>query len=152
MQTKFLKKIVEEVEGVNSGKIVDLLLKKKKDVNEFLIAKNLGLTINQTRNLLYKLSYLGILVIIPLIIVKNKNDFIKFHLKQGLTLFIAGIIIWAALMILMFIPYIGMIFVLISWLIWLLILIVVIVALVKAVTGNKWKIPLIYQISKGWKF
>jgi len=39
--------------------IVDLLA-GKKDVNEFLIAKKLELTINQTRNILYKLSDFGL--------------------------------------------------------------------------------------------
>lgn len=60
MQTNFLKQIVEDVAGEESSKIVDLL-SKKNNVNEFNIAKKLGLTINQTRNLLYKLSHLGIL-------------------------------------------------------------------------------------------
>lgn len=60
MQINLLKKVVEETVGSPAVKIIDLLY-KKKDVNEFLIAKKLGLTINQTRNLLYKLSYLGIL-------------------------------------------------------------------------------------------
>jgi transcription factor E len=60
MQITFLKKIVENTAGEQALKIVELLY-NKKDVNEFLIAKKLGLTINQTRNLLYKLSNLGIL-------------------------------------------------------------------------------------------
>ena len=60
MQVKLLKKIVGHVAGEESIKIVDLLY-GKKDINEFLIAKKLGLTINQTRNLLYRLSNLGIL-------------------------------------------------------------------------------------------
>jgi transcription factor E len=60
MQTNLLKKVVENTAGLAAVKIVDLL-EGKKDVNEFLIAKKLGLTINQTRNLLYRLSHLGIL-------------------------------------------------------------------------------------------
>jgi transcription factor E len=60
MQIKFLKQIVEHVAGEPATQIVDLL-SDKKDVNEFVIAKKLGLTINQTRNLLYRLSHLGIL-------------------------------------------------------------------------------------------
>lgn len=60
MQIKFLKQIVENVAGDSADKIVDLL-SKKKDVNEFIIAKKLDLTINQTRNLLYRLAHLGIL-------------------------------------------------------------------------------------------
>src|SRR3989344_7391881 len=59
MQIKFLKSIVEHVTNKQSAEIVDLLA-DKKDVNEFIIAKKLGLTINQTRNILYKLSDFGL--------------------------------------------------------------------------------------------
>lgn len=55
MQIKFLKSVVEHLINKQSVPIVDLLA-GKKDVNEFLIAKKLELTINQTRNILYKLS------------------------------------------------------------------------------------------------
>ncbi|MEM2478783.1 MAG: hypothetical protein QXJ92_01105 [Candidatus Pacearchaeota archaeon] len=41
--------------GESGKKIIDMLY-KKKNVNEFLIAKRTGLNINQVRNLLYKLS------------------------------------------------------------------------------------------------
>jgi len=60
MQINFIKRVVENTAGPEAIKIVDLLY-NKKDINEFLIAKKLGLTINQTRNLLYRLSHLGIL-------------------------------------------------------------------------------------------
>jgi transcription factor E len=60
MQINLLKKVVENTAGVDAVRIVDLLF-DKKDVNEFLIAKKLNLTINQTRNLLYRLSHLGII-------------------------------------------------------------------------------------------
>jgi len=59
MQIKLLKSIVEILTNKQSAMIVDLLI-GKKDVNEFLIAKKLGLTINQTRNILYKLSDFGL--------------------------------------------------------------------------------------------
>jgi len=59
MQIKFLKSIVEHLTNKQSVPIVDLLA-GKKDVNEFLIAKKLDLTINQTRNILYKLSDFGL--------------------------------------------------------------------------------------------
>ncbi len=59
MQIKFLKSIVEDLINKQSVDIVDLLV-GKKDVNEFLIAKKLELTINQTRNILYKLSDFGL--------------------------------------------------------------------------------------------
>lgn len=60
MQINLLKKVVENAAGPEAVRIVDLL-DGKKDVNEFLIAKKLALTINQTRNLLYRLSHLGII-------------------------------------------------------------------------------------------
>lgn len=60
MQINLLKKIVEKTAGPTAVRIVDLLY-DKRDINEFLIAKKLELTINQTRNLLYRLSHLGIL-------------------------------------------------------------------------------------------
>ncbi len=59
MQEKILKKIIPKYAGAGSEKIVDLL-HNKLNVNEFLIAKKLGLTINQTRNMLYKLSDEGL--------------------------------------------------------------------------------------------
>src|SRR3989344_9024169 len=49
MQIKFLKSIVENLINKQATPIIDLL-----------IAKNLGLTINQTRNILYKLSDFGL--------------------------------------------------------------------------------------------
>ncbi len=55
LQIKLLHDLVEEIAGENTGRIVEILF-KKKDVNEFLIAKKMELTINQVRNILYKLS------------------------------------------------------------------------------------------------
>jgi len=59
MQVKFLKSVVENLINKQAVPIIDLLV-GKKHVNEFLIAKKLGLTINQTRNILYKLSDYGL--------------------------------------------------------------------------------------------
>ncbi|MDP2672774.1 MAG: hypothetical protein Q8O84_03095 [Nanoarchaeota archaeon] len=51
----FLKEVIAYVAGKPAENITDIL-SVKKYVNEFLIAKKIGLTINQTRNILYKLS------------------------------------------------------------------------------------------------
>ena len=59
MQVKFLKSIVETLVNKQAVPIIDLLT-GKENVNEFLIAKKLNLTINQTRNILYKLSDYGL--------------------------------------------------------------------------------------------
>jgi transcription factor E len=58
-QIRFLKQIVEDLINKDSSAIIDLLA-GKRHVNEFTIAKRLELTINQTRNILYKLSDYGL--------------------------------------------------------------------------------------------
>jgi len=59
MQVKLLHDLVDEMAGMGAGNIVEILF-NKKDVNEFLIAKKMNLTINQVRNILYKLSADGL--------------------------------------------------------------------------------------------
>ncbi len=59
MQEKLLYDLIEELTGENNGRIVNILF-NKKDVNEFNIAKKMELTINQVRNILYKLSNFGL--------------------------------------------------------------------------------------------
>jgi transcription initiation factor TFIIE subunit alpha len=59
MLQKFLKEIVTLIAGKQAEEIVDLL-DGTKYVNEFIIAKKLNLTINQTRNILYKISDQGL--------------------------------------------------------------------------------------------
>jgi len=59
MQIKLLETLVEELAGVGASKIVVILF-NKKDVNEFLIARKMEMTINQVRNILYKLSAEGL--------------------------------------------------------------------------------------------
>jgi len=59
MQVKLLRDVVANVAGPEAVGIVDLL-SGKKNVNEFTIAEKLKITINQTRNILYKLSDEGL--------------------------------------------------------------------------------------------
>ncbi|MBU2503820.1 MAG: hypothetical protein KJ879_02085 [Nanoarchaeota archaeon] len=59
MLKKFLKEVITIVVGKNAEEIVEFL-DTKKHVNEFIISKKLDLTINQTRNILYKISDQGL--------------------------------------------------------------------------------------------
>ncbi len=59
MQIDLLKDIATSLAGEKAKGIVELLY-GKKNVNEFIIAKKLNVTINQTRNLLYRLADEGI--------------------------------------------------------------------------------------------
>jgi len=60
MLNKILKEIVVITVGKQAEPIADLL-ETNKHVNEFIIAKKLDLTINQTRNILYKISNYGLI-------------------------------------------------------------------------------------------
>jgi transcription initiation factor TFIIE subunit alpha len=55
MQAELLSEIIEDVAGKKAVELLEVIV-GKEDVNEFLIAKKLNLTINQVRNILYKLS------------------------------------------------------------------------------------------------
>lgn len=59
MQIELIKEVVVSVVGKQFEEVAELL-NSKKHVNEFLIAKKLDVTINQTRNILYKLSDFGL--------------------------------------------------------------------------------------------
>ena len=59
MLKDFLREVAALIVGKSLEGISELLL-SKKHVNEFLIAKKMGLTINQTRNLLYRFSEKGV--------------------------------------------------------------------------------------------
>ena len=59
MLDNFLREVVTIVVGKTSEPIAELL-HSKKHVNEFILAKKLDITINQTRNILYKLSDEGL--------------------------------------------------------------------------------------------
>src|SRR3989304_3017003 len=59
MLKDLLKEVISLVAGKQAEDIVDLL-DEQKYVNEFVIAKKLDLTINQVRNILYKVSDFGL--------------------------------------------------------------------------------------------
>jgi len=59
MSKNFLKEVISIVVGKSAEDIVDLL-DGDKYVNEFVIAKKMDLTINQVRNILYKISDHGL--------------------------------------------------------------------------------------------
>lgn len=59
MLDKLLKEMVVSILGKENEMIAELL-NSKKYVNEFKLAEKLGITINQTRNLLYKISNYGL--------------------------------------------------------------------------------------------
>jgi len=59
MHLTLIKELIKEVAGKGTEPIAEIL-KEEKPVNEFKIAEKIKLTINQTRNILYKLYNNGI--------------------------------------------------------------------------------------------
>ncbi len=59
-QLKFLNDIIVQIAGKTASGLAEILY-GRRDINEFVIAKKINLTINQTRNILYKLLETGII-------------------------------------------------------------------------------------------
>ena len=94
------------------------------------------------------LSYLGILVVIPILVQKD-NPYVKFHVKQGIALFIFEFA-WSFLQFpFMIIPYLG---VLINVLVWLFFGILVITGIVNSLSGKTTPLPVIGQIGEKFNF
>jgi len=85
------------------------------------------------------LSYLGLLLLIPLLVNKD-NEYSKFHVKQGLVLLISGIAASIVSIIFGFIPVIGW---LISMAVWIFLLVLSIMGIVNALTEKAVPLPVI---------
>jgi len=94
-------------------------------------------------NMVAILSYIGILVLIPLFAVKD-DEFVKYHAKQGLVLFIAEI----ATIFVSWIPILGWLIGFLAGIIWLVLAIMGILSVVK---GEKKQLPLIGQFADKFK-
>lgn len=100
---------------------------------------------NERNNTLAIISYLGIFCLVPLLL-KEKNDFVKFHAKQGLVLFIGEFISWILFgVIFYFLRVLGDL-VLVFW------LILSIIGIVNALNKEKKEIPLVGKIAANFKF
>lgn len=84
------------------------------------------------QNLIAALSYVWIVSVIMLL-VKRGDDFVQFHARQGVILFIGSL--------LGFIPLIG-------WLIWFLSVIGMAVGFIQAWQGKRYELPLVYGLSQ----
>ncbi len=87
---------------------------------------------NSDSNLMAALSYLWIISIVMLI-VKKDDAYVLFHARQGLVLFIASWLSW--------IPIIG-------WLLGIIVVLFVIWGFIKALSGEKYKLPIVGDIAE----
>lgn len=93
--------------------------------------------------LLALLCYLGILVFVPLIL-KPKSDFVRFHLRQGITIFALEVI----LLFIAIIPLVGLVLAILGWLIAGFLSLV---GLIQVIRGKYYKIPLINFLADKFK-
>ncbi len=91
-------------------------------------------------NLIAIFSYLGILVLVPLL-VEKKDEFVRYHVKQGLVLFLAEIVT----PFVAWIPILGWIAGAILWIFWI---VFTILGIVNVVSGKKKPLPLIGQFAE----
>ena len=83
-------------------------------------------------NLYGALSYLWVVSIIMLV-MKKDDEFVKFHAKQGIVLFIATWFFW--------IPILGQI-------LWIIAVLLSLLGFIKALTGEKYKMPVVGDIAE----
>jgi uncharacterized membrane protein len=91
-----------------------------------------------------------IIFFIPLLTNAKNDPFVKFHVKQGLLIFITSIILWVFQMAL---PW--RILFMISWIFSLMslgLLILMILGIINAANGKEEKLPLIGQFADKFKF
>lgn len=84
------------------------------------------------QNMIAALSYIWIVSLIMLVVKKN-DDFVQFHAKQAIILFL--------LSLLGFIPVIG-------WIVWALAIAGMVVGFIQAWKGKRFELPLVYGWSK----
>jgi len=101
------------------------------------------------RTIFLILSYLGLLALIPLLVKKEDPD-LQWHAKNGLTLFGAEIC-WVILQIILgFIPVLGCGVHILGCVVWIGFVVLVVICIIKAVQGQRFRIPLITDISEKW--
>ena len=96
------------------------------------------------KNIIAVISYIGFLCLIP-ILMKEKDEFVKFHAKQGLVLFIAEI----ATMLIAWIPILGWLVGFVAWIIWL---VLSIIGIINVVNGKQVPLPIIGKFAGKFNF
>lgn len=98
----------------------------------------------EDNKIIASLSYIWILFLIPLI-AKKDSKFAVEHAKQGLVLFIVEIVAW----LFIFIPFVGWV---LGTILGVILFVVALIGFIYAIQGRFWKIPLVYDLAKGFNF
>ena len=90
------------------------------------------------------LAYIGPLVIVSYLVAKG-DPFVKFHIKQGLALFVAEVV---ALILASFLWFLWPIFSLVN----LAFFVLAVIGIVNAAQGKEAKLPLVGDLADNFKF
>ena len=97
------------------------------------------------KNILAVISYIGILCLVP-ILTKEKAEFVKFHAKQGLVLFICEVATWIVFGIVPFFwLFLGNLF----WILWV---VLSIIGIMNVLNNRKKEVPLVGKFAGRLKF
>lgn len=89
------------------------------------------------------LSYIGILCLVPLL-VEKKDEFVKFHTRQGLALFICEV----ATLLVAWIPIFGWIVGFFAWILWI---VLSVMGIINVFAGKKTPLPIVGQLADRFK-
>jgi len=98
----------------------------------------------EQKNMTAVISYIGVLCLVP-ILMQEKNEFVKFHAKQGLVLFIAEV----ATGMIAGIPILGWIAGSLAWGLWG---IFSFIGIMNVLNGKRVPLPVIGGFAKNFKF
>jgi len=90
-----------------------------------------------------------IIFFIPLLTDAKNDPFVKYHVKQGLVLFISWIVVGLVGILLIFIPYVGW---MIARLLNVLLFVLMVLGIMSAVKGEQKPLPVIGQFAEKFKF
>lgn len=90
----------------------------------------------EANKLIAAVSYLGLLVVVPLLLKKD-SPYVQFHAKQGVTF----AIVWCVGWVLFWFPIIGWFFAAITF-------VFNVIAFFKALSGERWEAPIIGDITR----
>jgi len=108
----------------------------------------MGTAPSSDRTIFLVLSYLGILCLIPLLAKKDDAE-VQWHAKNGLVLFFAEIA-WVVIRVALGYAGVGLgcLSGVVGCVIWIAFLAVAVVCIVKAVSGQRFRIPLLTDIAE----
>lgn len=117
-------------------------LKTNMDQNEAPV--NSPVVENTAKNNTVMAIVAYIIFFLPLLTSAKNDPFVKFHVKQGLIVFICGVIAYIGSML----PVLNMI----DWLLHLVVFVLFIIGVINAATGKEKDLPVVGKFAKQFKF